>query len=63
MTNICELEVYIDKTSLSNVLDELADICNEKAEHIRTNWQDGLLAKEWEKAAKALEHLSFKVTI
>jgi hypothetical protein len=34
------LEELVDSRGLNAVLDTLADICHEKAEHIRCNWQD-----------------------
>lgn len=46
-----ELEQLIDKASLSTVLFALADICDEKANHIRENWQDNGLAKLWDAGA------------
>lgn len=45
------LEALIDKHSLLDVLVGLELVCAEKAEHIRANWQDGQLAKAWDKAA------------
>ena len=49
------LEKMIDGSSLQSVVDALVDICNEKADHVRTNWQDEPLAKVWEKAGKMLD--------
>ena len=41
------LEKMIDTHGLPSVLEMLGDICHEKAEHIRTNWQDAALANTW----------------
>jgi hypothetical protein len=34
------LEALIDRTNLSSVIDALASICDEKAAHLRENWQE-----------------------
>lgn len=44
------LESMIDSANLSAVLEAISDICGEKAEHIRANWQDNALAKDWDTA-------------
>ena len=46
-----ELEQLIDRTSLAAVLDGLAQICSEKAEHVSTNWQDKQLYAAWDAMA------------
>lgn len=48
------LEILINKTSLAEVLEAIGDICGEKANHIRENWQDEPMAKAWEKAGRVL---------
>jgi hypothetical protein len=48
------LERIVDLHGLPKTLDMLADICAEKAEHLRTNWQDKGAAKDWEKAYKLM---------
>lgn len=42
------LEAMIDRTSLTAVLEGLFDVCGDKAEHIRANWQDEQTAKVWD---------------
>ncbi len=42
-----ELETLIDRCGLSSVLMALSEICGEKADHIRSNWQDEHLARDW----------------
>lgn len=49
-----ELELLIDKHGLSAVLKTLAEICYEKSEHIRANWSDSGLARDWERAGNAV---------
>ena len=53
-----DLENIIDNSNLQTTLRALANICLEKAEHIRSNWQDESLAKTWEKAAAKIDALS-----
>jgi hypothetical protein len=47
-----EIEALIDKHGLLHVLTAIECVCGEKAEHIRTNWQDHITAKPWEAASK-----------
>lgn len=46
-----ELERLIDATSLLDVLTGLEMVCSEKADHIRENWQDKMLARRWDRAS------------
>ena len=50
------LEAMIDQHGLDTVVLALSHICDEKAEHIRTNWQDENLADKWEALAGYLQH-------
>lgn len=54
-----DLETAID--SQIDVLELLAAICREKAEHVRTSWQDKELADAWEKAAGKLDKIIFPI--
>jgi hypothetical protein len=56
-----EIEQMVDKVGLSKFLFLLAEVCNDKAEHLRTNWQDRNLAKEWDADAKQIEKLAAKI--
>ena len=40
------------------MLDALTDIANAKAEHVRSNWQDEPLAREWERIARKLDRVT-----
>ena len=53
-----DLEALIDLHGLANVIATIMDICQEKAEHIRENWQDEPLAQRWEKVAEMLEKIN-----
>jgi len=41
------LENTVNKMGIKTVIRTLEDICHEKAEHMRTNWQDDNLAYIW----------------
>lgn len=49
------LEAAIDAHGLSNVLEIIANICRDKADHVSINWQDQRLSKSWEYAATRIE--------
>lgn len=55
------LEGAIDSNGLSGVLSALSEICYEKGDHLRSNWQDEHAARDWERDAKYLDTLSAKV--
>jgi hypothetical protein len=50
-----ELERLIDTCSLAEVLVALDVICGDKADHLRTNWQDNTSARAWDKMRKTLQ--------
>ena len=60
-TPMLALETMVDKVGLRNVVYALAHICDAKAEHIRTNWQDHALAKKWENDAVKLDQLADRI--
>lgn len=45
------LERIIDRSSVAQVIGAIEDICREKADHIRSNWQDKALARTWDQDA------------
>jgi len=49
------LESLLDQSSLSNLLQALGQVCYEKADHLRSNWQDRLSASSWELAARRVQ--------
>jgi hypothetical protein len=57
------MEAYIDQTSVAQLLDALADVCRDKAEHVRVNRQDQNTARPWDRAAKLLDSLSSKIEV
>ncbi len=48
------LEKMIDSGSLAGLLENLETVCHEKADHLRTNWQDETAAKAWEFVARRI---------
>lgn len=48
------LETLIDRNGLAAVLSALSQICSDKAEHLRSNWQDEASAKEWDKHSRRI---------
>ncbi len=56
-----QLEALLDKTTISALLDDLNQICIEKAEHVRINWQDNQLADGWDEYADALSAAISKI--
>lgn len=48
------LELLIDGHTLASIVNALGRICEEKAEHVRSVWQDKALAKEWTHDARVL---------
>jgi hypothetical protein len=57
------LEAMIDKHGLRNVAQALSDIAAAKAEHLRYNWQDSRLAREWDKASNGFDVVARRISI
>jgi hypothetical protein len=57
-TNQLELETILDASTLQDVLRTLTNICDEKAEHLASNWQDTDTARDWTRAARLVERCS-----
>lgn len=53
-----QIEALIDSHSLTRVLESIALICREKADHIRENWQDKVTAEPWDKAARHIDSVA-----
>lgn len=50
-----QLERIIDRVGLELALEWIAEICWEKAEHLRTNWQDqGRQSKDWDRDGRII---------
>jgi hypothetical protein len=57
------LEDLVDQASLHDVLDALSTICYEKADHVRTTWQDIALARLWITNGTRLDALACTVEL
>jgi hypothetical protein len=55
---ILELEAMVDRVGIRNVLYALAKICDGKAEHVASMWQDVSTAQVWNRWAWRLEGLA-----
>ncbi|MBE7465624.1 MAG: hypothetical protein HS116_19290 [Planctomycetes bacterium] len=57
------LEALVDRHGLETVLNLLAEICREKAEHLRCHWQDHTTARVWDRAASRIEAAVAKIEL
>jgi hypothetical protein len=57
------LEALVDAHGVHAVLLDLAFICAEKADHVRSNWRDEITAKAWMKASKVCDVAQAKVEV
>lgn len=57
------LEAMVDVATLGEVLRQLAEICQLKAQHILEAWQDRRTAAPWIRAAKAVELAAARVKV
>lgn len=53
--NVERIEREIDAEGLVALFEVIVLVCHEKAAHIRENWQDESLAKDWERAGKQVD--------
>lgn len=54
-----DIKETIDRcTNFAEFLELVAEICNDKANHVRSNWQDDLLADIWTKRAELVGEVS-----
>ena len=58
-----QVEQLVDTLTLPVLLAMLGEVCEEKADHIRTNWQDEALAGFWDDAASAIVALAGRSAI
>ena len=59
--NLDTVEAILDKCTLADVLNLIAEIASAKADHIRENWQDGATAEMWDRNAAIIMAASDKV--
>ena len=58
-----QLKALIDEHGLHAVIGSLVIVCNQKASHLESNWQDRATARVWTNAAKVLDTASFKSSV
>lgn len=58
-----ELEQIIDENSLSGILEIIAKICDDKSDHVHTNWGDRRLGVAWHVAARKIERIASDLDI
>jgi len=54
------MDALLDDLTLAGVLDALASACREKAEHLRSNWQDEASARVWDREARQIDKLTMR---
>lgn len=52
-----QLEALIDRHGMANVIHNMAFVADEKAQHLRVNWQDNVSARSWESVSRKLYHV------
>jgi hypothetical protein len=57
------LEALIDRFDVATVTSLLADICDEKAEHLLSTWQDKTIAAQWTAKARKLNRTALELDI
>ena len=57
-----EVERLIDQHGIEDLIEAIVDVCYEKEEHVRMNWQDHRLADAWRKIASVLERANERIS-
>lgn len=57
------IEKMIDRHGLASVLEMIAQICYEKGDHLRSNWQDETTAKVWDRDGRKIDTLASKIQV
>ena len=52
------VEDLIDRLTLRGLLDLVAQVCHEKADHLRANWQDETAGHAWERAEQIIDKMT-----
>ena len=52
------IERMIDESSLQEFLEDVAEVCFLKKEHVLSNWQDYYTAKYWDKQGLRIQRLA-----
>jgi hypothetical protein len=55
------LEDLVDSTSVPDVLEALANVCHEKADHLRSDWQDSVMSAMYERVGNRIAGFTAKL--
>ena len=55
------LEALIDVHGIARIVEILANVCDEKSNHVSENWQDYSLASKWSNAGLKLHNLKLPI--
>ncbi|AUT01542.1 hypothetical protein CLI64_14730 [Nostoc sp. CENA543] len=58
-----DIKAMLDNMSFVDVLRIMSQICYEKAEYLRTDWQDNETARAWEKVGRAVARIKIKTEL
>ncbi|HIK04781.1 MAG TPA: hypothetical protein IGS40_08705 [Trichormus sp. M33_DOE_039] len=58
-----DIEAMLDSMSVVDVLRIMSQICYEKAEYLRTDWEDNETARAWEKIGRAVGKIKIKTEL
>lgn len=50
-----KMESLLDAYGLTEMINALITVCYDKADHVRTNWQDENMGKAWDYTARQLD--------
>lgn len=56
-----DLEQILDRTGIKGLFEALAEIANDKEDHVQSNWQDSALAKRWSRLAAKFDKIAQSV--
>ncbi|QLE59485.1 hypothetical protein FD725_21950 [Nostoc sp. TCL26-01] len=63
MYNEDDIKALLDSMNLSDILKIMSQICYEKAQCLRTDWQDLETARDWEKVGRAVGKIKIKTDL
>ncbi|QFZ15414.1 MULTISPECIES: hypothetical protein [Nostocaceae] len=58
-----DIQAMLDSMNVSDVLKIMSQICYEKAEILRSDWQDIETARAWEKVGRAVGKIKIKTEL
>ena len=58
--SLFDVEEMVNELGVDGILEMISEVCYEKAQHVRENWQDEVLAKQWDKLGSIVDSCSAK---